>query len=380
MMKKLQFKTLALSLFAIASIWFGSALAQAPVQVIDASSPNTCDGSAYLLDSTANVATISWQGNGMVIAQGVYFVDSLCPGTYVLTYGSPSVSYTFTIGGNGNPCAGFYGVVTTTDVSAAGLCDGTAFASGYNGTAPYTYSWSNGVITIQQGNLCEGQYDCYITDANGCVYTASGYVGAPSTPNDSMLIITNNNFPNSPVLATYFDSQEDCTIDYNAIGNAYASNIQIIGAGNPSGLDTAVVTWTVVDTNNVVIGTYTSNYVISDSLNGVVEFGLLLYCGQKSMNYNSMSVTDRLMVGPLSVASNDLFHFAVVNPMKNDLNITFDQATDATVTVYSSNGAQVALSNVSGQSISIPVQHLSSGIYFVHITANNQTAIVKVLK
>lgn len=379
-MKKLQFKSLAFSFLAVVSIWFGTALAQAPIQINDASNPNFCDGSAYLLDSTANPATISWQGNGAVIEQGVYFIDSLCPGTYVLTYGSPSVTYTFTIGGNGNPCGGFYGIVTTTDVSASGVCDGTAFASAYNGTAPYTYSWSNVATTVQQGSLCEGQYDCTIVDANGCSYTATGFVSAPSTPSDSILLISNNNFPNQPVIAFYTATLEDCAIDYNLIAGATVTNVNIISSPNTPGLDTAVVTWTVTDANNGVLATYTLNYIVSDTLNGVTEFSLLLYCGQKSSDYTSMMATDRVMLGPLGINENTISNFSVVNPMGNELNIVFETSTAATIDVFTTNGVKVASSSVNGTHVSLPVSHLANGMYVVSVSANGTTTLKKVLK
>jgi len=39
------------------------------------------------------------------------------------------------------------------------------------GTAPYTYSWSNGLITEDLSNLSTGLYTVIVTDANGCTAT-----------------------------------------------------------------------------------------------------------------------------------------------------------------------------------------------------------------
>lgn len=41
------------------------------------------------------------------------------------------------------------------------------------GTAPFVYSWSNGVATEDQTNLSSGNYQVTVTDARGCVQTAS---------------------------------------------------------------------------------------------------------------------------------------------------------------------------------------------------------------
>ncbi len=48
-------------------------------------------------------------------------------------------------------------------------CDGTAEVSATGGTAPYSYSWSNGETTSSVDSLCEGTYYVMVTDANGCV-------------------------------------------------------------------------------------------------------------------------------------------------------------------------------------------------------------------
>ena len=48
-------------------------------------------------------------------------------------------------------------------------CDGTAEAMVSGGTAPYTYSWSNGETNSSLDNLCIGNYSVTVTDANGCM-------------------------------------------------------------------------------------------------------------------------------------------------------------------------------------------------------------------
>jgi len=58
---------------------------------------------------------------------------------------------------------------SSTNVSCAGNCDGTANATGMGGTAPYTYAWTNGDVTSNADSLCPGNYTVTITDANGCV-------------------------------------------------------------------------------------------------------------------------------------------------------------------------------------------------------------------
>lgn len=48
------------------------------------------------------------------------------------------------------------------------LHDGEAFVHAINGTAPYTYSWSNGDTGPMADSLAPGNYQVIATDANGC--------------------------------------------------------------------------------------------------------------------------------------------------------------------------------------------------------------------
>lgn len=51
-----------------------------------------------------------------------------------------------------------------------------------NGTAPYTYSWSNGAATQDLSGLAGGNYTVIVTDANGCRDTVQFTINTLSTP------------------------------------------------------------------------------------------------------------------------------------------------------------------------------------------------------
>lgn len=57
--------------------------------------------------------------------------------------------------------------LSATDPSC-GMSNGTVSATPSNGTAPYTYNWSNGATTSSITGLADGYYSVIVTDANGC--------------------------------------------------------------------------------------------------------------------------------------------------------------------------------------------------------------------
>ena len=58
---------------------------------------------------------------------------------------------------------------SNTAVSCNGGSDGTATVTASGGTPGYFYSWSNGQNTQTATGLSSGNYNCTITDANGCI-------------------------------------------------------------------------------------------------------------------------------------------------------------------------------------------------------------------
>ena len=72
---------------------------------------------------------------------------------------------------------------TSPDCTTSG---GSATASAAGGTAPYTYSWSNGANSATINNVNAGTYSVTVTDANGCTATGSTTI----TPGGGNLTVT----------------------------------------------------------------------------------------------------------------------------------------------------------------------------------------------
>ena len=71
--------------------------------------------------------------------------------------------------------------VPTALISCSGGSNGSATATGTNGTPGYTYLWSNGSADQIATGLTAGTYTVTITDANGCTASASVVVAAGPT-------------------------------------------------------------------------------------------------------------------------------------------------------------------------------------------------------
>jgi gliding motility-associated-like protein len=71
--------------------------------------------------------------------------------------------------------------VVDSNITCNGFANGGATASASNGTAPYTYAWSNSATTASITGVTAGTYSVTIMDANGCTSASSVTVVEPVT-------------------------------------------------------------------------------------------------------------------------------------------------------------------------------------------------------
>jgi hypothetical protein len=279
-------KNLKLSLLALISVISFGSLAQSFVSTTNTTSAGTCDGTALFDTTILNINILTWNSQGAAIQYGGYSIDSLCSGTYSVTYIDTTNSVSTTTFIIGTSCVNFYAAIIPIDST---LYNGSMTVYTVNGTAPYTYQWNNGSTLQTINNLSQGVYCCYVMDANGCTDQICDIIGTQSPNLGDTLIITNAGSCNNPIDSISL-IVEDCMLDYNAVDTAYIETI--INPFNP--LDTTICSWVVVDTNNLY-----SIYPIYFSVNtqGCYNFQVTIFCPIKSMNYKTIVLNQTGYVG-----------------------------------------------------------------------------------
>ncbi|CAN5402667.1 hypothetical protein BH11BAC2_BH11BAC2_06610 [soil metagenome] len=113
-------------------------------------------------------------------------LDSLVAGTYTIVVtdsNSCSMILTDSVAG---PTSPLLGILNLQPVLCHNDSSGAIDLQMSGGTAPYTFTWSNGQVTEDLDSLAAGIYTVQVTDTNGCVYTISDTIIQP----DSALIAT----------------------------------------------------------------------------------------------------------------------------------------------------------------------------------------------
>jgi hypothetical protein len=376
-------KNLLKSLFLGLSILFFSQFSFSQLNITPASGPNVCDGTAALSNPSQVIqSSITWYGNGAVIASGVYQIGNLCPGNYGVYYnqsnpagGIDSMAATFIIlGGGPNPCANFNVTLTTTPCSTVSSNDGSILTNVTGGTAPYFYNWSTGNLATNLYNLIPGYTYCVnVSDANGCQMMVCDSMTVSGANTGDTLVVNNANCGPAAV-GNFVQQYEDCNFYFNACTGASMTSSTMIG------VDTLQTVWTFVDSMNFTIATYTIYYYIPNGMaNGCVNLQFILYCPIKSSNVKTIVVNDMVQLsGVNEIVKNP---FSVINPMGNELAVQFDEVTSGTMRLYNMNGQVVktqALSSV--QQATIATSNVPAGTYFFQLEVGSTVYTQKVIK
>lgn len=112
--------------------------------------------------------------------QATQTITGLSAGNYTVTVEATDMcplqgSATLTLGGTGVTA-----VETHTDVSCAGLNDGTATVTASGGSGAYSYAWApTGGMAASATGLAAGNYTCEVSDGAGCTTTVNVTITEP---------------------------------------------------------------------------------------------------------------------------------------------------------------------------------------------------------
>ena len=291
---------------------------------------------------------------------------------------------------------------TVTAVSCNSGNDGGINIIAQGGTAPYSYSWSNGATSANLVNLSSGNYTLTVTDANGCQTTSSYQVSQPLQP------IT--------LSETHID------VSCNG-GNDGAVDLIVSGGTNPysfswsngtisedqSGLFSGTYSVIVTDANgcseNLSINisqpvTLTFSGVVSNvlcfngstgSINGTTIGGTSPYIYSWS-NGATLEDISNLTAGNYSITTTDANgcsttnNFTVTEPLlplqlnANQVNVLCAGGNNASIDLTVSNGTAPYTYVWSNSSTTEDLINLASGTYSVNVTdANGCTAQLSVI-
>ncbi|MBK8584176.1 MAG: PKD domain-containing protein [Bacteroidetes bacterium] len=298
--------------------------------------------------------TYSWSPSG---GTGVT-ASNLQPGSYtciVTDAAGCSSSATATIGA---PVVVIATITASTPESCPGSIDGTATASGSNGTPAYTYAWSpsGGSAAIATG-LSAGSYSVIITDATGC--TSSTSVTISSSP------AINASINSTPVLC---NGSSSGSLTVNAGGGTGTLNYSWSPSGGSgataSNLTAGTYTVTVTDANGC---TLTSSSTLTDPsllTNSISSLGSI--CGQST---GSATVVASGGTAPYTYAWNPAStnSATITNLTSGQYSVTITDANNCTST------ATVAVTDLPG-----PVATLSTQVDVSCNGGNNGSATVQV--
>ncbi|MFN0202977.1 MAG: gliding motility-associated C-terminal domain-containing protein, partial [Bacteroidia bacterium] len=151
-----------------------------------------CNGSATVVAAGGTAPyTILWSNNA---SSGT--IGSLCAGTYTATITDANGCQATASAIITEPSLLTATISNSSNVTCNGTCDGAATVGAAGGTAPYTYSWSNGQTTSSVANLCAANYTVTVIDANGCQATAQVTITQPAPLSGTITSVVNANCAN----------------------------------------------------------------------------------------------------------------------------------------------------------------------------------------
>jgi hypothetical protein len=225
-------------------------------------------------------------------------------------------------------------VSSTTNPSVCGASDGGIDITVSGGTTAYTFLWSNATTNEDLSNATAGNYNCTITDANGCTTSINGAL----------------NDPNAPTVSVLFDTTLCST------GGVYTLTEGTPVGGTWSG---TAVTGNTFDPAAAGVGSYILSYTYTD-INGCTG-----------------SASDTMLVDAcLGITEQSPFSVQLYpNPFSDftTIHITGISETKGEVIIYNAPGQIVKKVPVQKNETIIDKSGMASGLYFYEVIINGSS-------
>ena len=218
---------------------------------VTVNSPTVCLGNSATLTATPNPAgayDYSWAVPiGATSPGNVNTFGTTVTGTYTVTVTDGNTctgSNTGVATINANPTV----IVTKTDITCNGLCDGSVLATPSGGGGSYGYTWDNGAPSIQNPTgLCVGTFNVTVADANTCTVIGSASIAEPTAIVPSVSAV--NDYCGQRI-GTATASATGGTVVANNYTYRWSVNANSQTTATATGLSAATYTVTITDNNN----------------------------------------------------------------------------------------------------------------------------------
>lgn len=312
------------------------------LSVATTSTPAHCG----LADGTATVTTsggtppFTYQWDAAANNQTTTTAINLPMGTYTVVVSDGMACQqtgTVTVGGSTAVTVS----TTSTNVTCFGANDGTSTSAINGGTPPYVYTTTGGWNLPNGTGLAPGAYAATVTDANGCVSTTGITISEPPA-----------------ITATLTSTDENGT---NGDGTATAT---AAGGTPPFTYD-----WSNGQTGPSIANLSADIYTVTIT------------------DANGCTLIETVTVDQ-NTAVTDIEHLEAFelypNPSDGQFTILveFETSETATLAIYNVLGQEIFSKEISGQSVSTPVEmkEQASGIYFAELSTEEGRAVVRFVK
>ncbi|MBL4754620.1 MAG: SprB repeat-containing protein, partial [Flavobacteriales bacterium] len=155
----------------------GNILTTAVQNITNATCFSACDGAATMA-TVGGIPPYTYLWNDSQ-AQTTLTATGLCAATYIFTMVDSAGCFVIDSVVITEPTS----ILTSTNVTCMGACNGLAVVAPQGGLPPYTYLWDDSLAQTSPvaGGLCAGTYISSVTDSNGCTVFDTVQVNAPYT-------------------------------------------------------------------------------------------------------------------------------------------------------------------------------------------------------